>query len=88
MSDKEEVIEFPCVFPVKIMGANDPQFVEHSCALVGQHTGLIDAAAVSTRQSKSGKYLSVTITINAQSRQQLDAIYQALTDDEQVVMAL
>ncbi|MEL7023204.1 MAG: DUF493 domain-containing protein [Pseudomonadota bacterium] len=89
MSERdEELIDFPTEFPVKIMGRNTDQFVAHAEALVVQHTEGKPPRAVSSRPSSNGRFLSVTVEITATSRAQLDAIYQSLTDDPEVLMAL
>jgi putative lipoic acid-binding regulatory protein len=81
-------IEFPCAFPLKIMGHAAPDFVEHAQMLVARHIEVIDPARIRTNASRSGKYVSVTIEITARDQAQLDAIYRTLADDERVVMAL
>lgn len=89
MSEETKLeIEFPQAFAVKAMGANDPSFVEHVRALVLAHSEEKQPIRISHRESKNGKFLSVTVEITAVSKQQLDAIYQDLTDDERIVMAL
>lgn len=87
MSD-EELIDFPTVFPVKVMGRHDEQFQAHATAIVLQHTDGEPALSVESRESSNGRFLSVTVEITARSRAQLDAIYQSLTDDPKVLMAL
>ncbi|MEL6447401.1 MAG: DUF493 domain-containing protein [Pseudomonadota bacterium] len=90
MSDDGEdtLLEFPTSFPIKVMGRNDADFEAHATALVRAHTGDKAPLSVASRESRNGSFLSVTIEITAESKAQLDAIYEALTDDEQVVMAL
>lgn len=89
MSDpKESLLEFPCRFPIKAMGRNSDDFEAQVVALVRRHCPDLGEGAVASRDSKGGKYLSVTITINATSREQLDRIYLELTACEQVLMAL
>ncbi|MEL6302121.1 MAG: DUF493 domain-containing protein [Pseudomonadota bacterium] len=85
---EEELIDFPTRFPVKVMGRNTETFASHAESLVLQHTNGETALAVASRPSTNGRFLSVTIDITARSRQQLDAIYQSLTDDPEVLMAL
>lgn len=85
---QDEVIEFPLVFPLKIMGRNSETFVDHATRLVAQHTNGEPPRHIGARESSNGKFLSVTVEITATSRAQLDAIYQTLTDDAEVVMAL
>ncbi|MEL7310539.1 MAG: DUF493 domain-containing protein [Pseudomonadota bacterium] len=87
-TDNEELIDFPTAFPVKIMGRNTEQFVSHAEALVLRHTDGDPALSVSSRPSANERFLSVTVEITATSRAQLDAIYQSLTDDPEVLMAL
>ena len=88
MSEEETLLEFPCQFPIKAMGKNTPDFDSIVVAIVRQHVEDINEGAVKTRLSKGDKYLSVTVTIEASSKQQLNAIYQGLTDCPDVLMAL
>lgn len=89
MSDSSEsLLQFPCRFPIKAMGLAEEGFDDLVVAIVRQHAPDLQEGAVVTRPSKGGKWLSVTVTIRATSRAQLDAIYQALSDHEKVVMAL
>ncbi len=88
MSANESILEFPCDFPIKAMGLNNGEFELLVVQLIRRHAQNFSQAAVSNRLSKGDKYLSVTVTICAQSQQQLDAIYQDLTDCEAVLMAL
>jgi putative lipoic acid-binding regulatory protein len=88
MSQEESLIEFPCQFPIKAMGKNTPDFDSKVVDIVQQHTESITENAVKTRLSKGGRFSSVTVTIEATSRKQLDAIYQGLTDCPEVLMAL
>ena len=88
MSEEETLLEFPCQFPIKAMGKNTPDFDSIVVAIVRQHVDDINEGAVKTRLSKGDKYLSVTVTIEASSKKQLDEIYQGLTDCPDVLMAL
>lgn len=87
-NDREHLLEFPCQFPIKAMGKNSAEFEALVVALVRKHAPDLGEAAVISRNSKEGKYLSVTITVHATSREQLDNIYRELTACEQVLMAL
>ena len=90
MSDTEqpdEIMEFPCSFSIKAMGLTTPDFATTVEEIVGQHAPDSDKS-VTTRPSKEGKYLSVTVTIEATSREQLEAIYHDLSAHEQVLMSL
>ncbi|MFW5443845.1 MAG: YbeD family protein [Methylococcaceae bacterium] len=88
MSEEETLLEFPCQFPIKAMGKNTADFDSVVLGIVRQHVADIKEGAVKTRPSKGDKYLSVTVTIEATSKKQLDAIYQGLTDCPDVLMAL
>ena len=66
MSDtKESVIEFPCHFPIKAMGLNSAEFEAQVVTLVRKHCPDLSETAVASRDSKGGKYLSVTVTVRA-----------------------
>ncbi len=84
----ETLLEFPCAFPIKAMGRSEPGFDDLVVEIVRRHTPDLPEEAVKTRASRGGKWVSVTVTIQATSKQQLDTIYQALTDHEKVVMCL
>lgn len=83
-----DLIEYPLDFPVKIMGRNQPGFVEAIVEIVRRHAPDFDDATVELRRSKKKSYLSVTCIIRAVSRIQLDALYTELNDHPSVVMVL
>jgi hypothetical protein len=84
----ESVIKYPCAFPIKIMGHTRPGFAQAVSEVVTRHAPDFEAATMEMKASKHGKYLSVTCTINAISREQLDALYRELCDHPLVVMVL
>ncbi|HEX6259417.1 MAG TPA: DUF493 domain-containing protein [Woeseiaceae bacterium] len=86
MSDN--LLEFPCQFPIKMMGRDLPEFRAAALAAVERHAGRIEADAVRVSASSNGNFLSITVTITATSREQLDNIYRDLTADEQILVAL
>lgn len=89
MPDKtESAIQFPCDFPIKAMGLASVDLEVIVFDIVTEHAPDTTKDAVKTRESSNGKYISITVTVNAQNQAQLDAIYQALTDHEHVMMAL
>jgi putative lipoic acid-binding regulatory protein len=89
MSDSpEELLEFPCEFPIKVMGHESPKFHATVRSLVEKHTGPLDETAIRSALSRNGRFVSITITVNAQSREQLDAIYVDVSGHEDVLMAL
>jgi putative lipoic acid-binding regulatory protein len=87
-NEQETLLEFPCQFPIKAMGKNSDNFEAQVVSLVRKHFPDLGEGAVICRDSKGGKYLAVTVTVRATSREQLDNIYYDLTACEQVLMAL
>ena len=85
---EESLIEFPCDFPVKIMGARSDDFAQSVIDVVLRHAPDFDAGTTEMRLSKGGNYLSLTCTIRATSKAQLDALYMDLTKHPQVKVAL
>jgi hypothetical protein len=81
-------LQFPCTFPIKAMGLASETFDAVVVGIVRRHAPDVAEAAVAVRPSAAGKYLAVTVTIEARSRAQLDAIYQDLVACEQVLMAI
>ena len=77
--ETETLLEFPCDFPLKIMGATRDGFAQTVVEVVLRHVPDFDAARVEMRPSKAGNYLSLTCTIRATSQPQLDALYRELT---------
>ncbi len=82
------LIEYPCGFPIKIMGHTQAGFAQNVLEIVKRHAPDFDGASMEMKASKQGKYLSITCTINATSREQLDALYRELCDHPMVVMVL
>lgn len=87
MSD-ESALEFPCQFPIKMMGRDTPEFRATARTLVEKHAGKVADDAIKAALSRNGRFVSVTVTITATSREQLDAIYREVTAHEDVLMAL
>ena len=83
-----DLIEYPLDFPLKVMGRNEPGFVDAVVRIVRTHAPDLDDATVELRRSKKNSYLSVTLVIRALSREQLDALYTELNDHPNVVMVL
>lgn len=89
MSDNEETLfKFPCEFPVKAMGKTCPELEIAVIEIMHRHVPDLGEGAVKMRESSEGNYTAITITIQAQSREQLDAIYMDLTACELVAYAL
>jgi putative lipoic acid-binding regulatory protein len=85
---KESLLEFPCDFPLKIMGANVAEFAQAIAEVVRTHAPDFDVATIEMRPSKAGNYLSLTCTVRAVSQQQLDALYRELTAHPMVKVVL
>lgn len=79
MAEQETLIEFPCDFPLKIMGATRDGFAQAVAEIVGRHAPGFDPAGMAMRPSKAGNYLSFTCVVRATSKPQLDALYRELT---------
>ncbi|UJP05567.1 MAG: DUF493 domain-containing protein [Nitrosomonas sp.] len=88
MTEQPSLIEYPCDFPIKIMGKAREDFTRTTLAIVQCHAPDFDAAAMSVRASKNGTYLSVTCTIRATSRAQLDTLYRALSEHPMIAVVL
>jgi putative lipoic acid-binding regulatory protein len=88
MSDADELLRFPCEFPIKVMGRDSESFRTLTLAIGERHAGTLGADRISERSSSKGKFLALTYTISAESRAQLDRIYQDLTDSGVVLVAL
>ena len=88
MTKQSSLIEYPCDFPIKIMGKAQQDFTQIALAIVKYHAPDFDTETMSIRASKNGTYLSITCTIRATSRSQLDALYQALSDHPMVAVVL
>ncbi|MFA6902250.1 MAG: DUF493 domain-containing protein [Gallionellaceae bacterium] len=82
------LIEYPCAFPIKVFGQTQQGFLQAVTEVVLQHDPSFTAASITLRNSKTAKYVSLTCTVTATSREQLDAIYQSLCDHPLVVMVL
>jgi len=85
---KETNLKFPCVFPIKVMGNTGIDFEGKVIAIIRKHVPDLGEGAIKSRFSKDGNYQSLTITINAQSKEQLDAIYQDLKKEKEVLVSL
>jgi hypothetical protein len=88
MSGKQPLFRFPCDYPIKAMGRSDGDFDAVVVEINRKQYPDIIEGAVKSRLSKAGKYMSVTMTIQAQSRVQRDGIYRDLVANEKVLMAL
>ncbi len=84
----ETPIDFPCDFPIKVMGASRDGFAQAMLDVVRRHAPEFDGAAMEIRPSRAGNYLSLTCTVRATSKAQLDALYRDLTGHPWVKIVL
>lgn len=85
---RETLLEFPCDFPIKIMGARVDEFAQAVVGVVTRHAPDFDPASVEMRPSSKGNYLALTCTIRALSQAQLDALYRELSSHPLVKVVL
>ena len=83
-----ELLQFPCEFPIKVMGRDDEAFETAVMNIFDRHLEDVKAASIRTRPSSSGKFLSITVTFTAESKAQLDALYTELSGHELVLFCL
>lgn len=88
MNEQPQGFDFPCQYPVKVMGPNDEQFLQQVTATIKQHAPEVSANSVNYKVSSNAKYRSVTVLVMAQSKQHLINIYQAVKTIEGVVWTL
>lgn len=81
-------IEFPCDYPIKVMGAACREFHEHVLEVMTRHAPGYDQTAVTVRDSRNGKFQSITVTITATGELQLKSIFEDLKTSEHVQMVL
>jgi len=84
----ESLLAFPCDFPIKVMGETRPGFAQAVMDVVVRHAPDFDASTMEMRNSREGRYLSLTVTVRARSRVQLDDLYRELCDHPMVKMVL
>ena len=87
-TNQETLLEFPCRFSIKIMGAKHPEFAEQILETVRLHAPDTAEHDMRHRESSQGNYQGVTVTINAENKEQLDNIYRALTSHPMVKVVL
>ena len=86
--DPQSLLSFPCVFPLKVMGRREDGFAQTVAEIVLRHSPDFHPQTMEMRTSKNGRYLSLTVTINARSREQLDGLYAELSKHPMVMMVL
>jgi uncharacterized protein len=84
----ESLLEFPCEFPIKMMGRDQREFRDAALQVIERHTGPVNDESVRVSTSRQGNFLSITVTITATSQEQLDNIYRDLSSHEEILVAL
>ncbi|BCO29875.1 hypothetical protein MIZ03_4799 [Rhodoferax lithotrophicus] len=87
-TEQASLITYPCQFPIKVMGLKVEGMVHAITHIAQQFDPSFDAGTIELRESKGGKYLGVTITVNTTSREQLDEIYRTLSTHPMVKVVL
>ena len=85
---EDSLITYPCDFPIKIMGVTQETFAQTMVDVVRLHDPEFDAVKMEMRPSSNGNYLSLTVTVRATSREQLDNLYRALSSHPMVKVVL
>lgn len=86
--DKQTLIEFPCDFPIKVMGETRDDFAETIIAVICEQLPDFDAGTIEMRASSGGRFISLTCTVHVTSKPQLDDIYRTLTSHPLVKVVL
>jgi putative lipoic acid-binding regulatory protein len=81
-------MDFPRVFPVKVMGSNQDDFESLVLSIIKKHATVAEEEVVVSRLSHNGRFISLTVRINAENQEQLDNIYRELSAHERVLMML
>ena len=84
----EELMSFPCELPIKVFGRNEGDFREVAVAIVSSHFDTFERQNVREQLSREGRFVSLTISVVAESREQLDGLYRELTSHQSVLMVL
>lgn len=86
--DEDALFDFPCDFPIKAMGKACPELEIAVLDIMNRHVPDLGEGAVKMRESSKGNYVSITVTIKARSREQLDAIYMELSSCEHIAFSI
>lgn len=84
----ESPLVFPCEIGVKVLGRNIPEFRAHAREIVQRHYADLPDEAITEQLSRKDAYLSLTFVVNAQSRDEIDALYRELTASDEILMVL
>lgn len=87
-TSRDSLIQFPCAFPIKVMGAQVHGFAEAISGVIQAHDPSFNPATIEMRPSRNGNYLGLTVTVNVNSQAELDRIYMSLTQHPMVKVVL
>jgi putative lipoic acid-binding regulatory protein len=88
MTDEKSPIEFPCSFPIKIVGKNSIAFMDEITAITRRHFQELQDKDIKSNLSGKANYIAITITVIVKDQDSLDAIYQDLSDHPDTKMVL
>lgn len=88
MKQEPPKIEFPCDYPIKVLGEANSEFIEHVLAVMDRHAPGFDRNRVSVRDSSKGRWQSVSLSITATGKPQLEQIFESLKESPKVKMVL
>lgn len=88
MSDDESLLEFPCDFPIKVLGRDGPEFRNETRRIIAEHGGDMAADTARARKSRDGNYLALSFVVHVDSRERLDALYEELSGNEHIMVVL
>lgn len=88
MKADDSVFDFPCDIPIKVLGHNGAALRDAAYAIVRDHYGELGDERFQERESRDGNYVSLTITVRAGSREEIDAVYRDLTAHSDILMVL
>lgn len=86
--DGEELLKFPTAYPIKVVGRRSDTMRANIDAIVRAHVPDLEEAQIKERKSNQQHFLSITYTINAQSREQIIALANALQASKDVIMLI
>ncbi len=85
---EQQGIQFPCDFSIKVIGKNSPEFDDLVLDIVRQHFPEFKTEQLQKKFSQLTTYTSLTITVYAENREQLDNLYKQLTTTPGILIVL
>lgn len=88
MTDSKSLMEFPCNFPIKVIGVKTSDFARDIASIARKHFPTTPDESIVYQESQKGNYLAITLTVYAENQPSLDALYQELTKHPDIKMVL